>query len=196
VRFELPRLPGSSKEVRSCAAIWEGSSARVLEGLEATPANLSSALREKPDVLHLATHVLASDGEPAQASIMLSLGPDGRSEGLLPAAIRGLGPAPALVVLSGCQSGRGPALPGAGLLGLSRAWLAAGARAVVASLWATPDDSGQLFVRFYSHLQRMRHEGARAPTLALRQAQLEMLACGDWRARPEYWAAYVVIGVL
>lgn len=196
VRFELPRLPGSSKEVRSCAAIWEGSSARVLEGLEATPGNLSSALREKPDVLHLATHVLAPDGEPAQASIMLSLGPDGRSEGLLPAAIRGLGPAPALVVLSGCQSGRGPALPGAGLLGLSRAWLAAGARTVIASLWPTPDDSGQLFVRFYSHLQRMRHEGARAPALALRQAQLEMLACGDWRARPEYWAAYVVIGVL
>lgn len=193
---ELPRLPGSSKETWQCAAVWRGSAVRVLEGAAATPEQLAANLRSKPDVLHLATHVIVSEEDPARASIMLSLGPDGRLQSLSPDAIRVLRPAPSLVVLSGCRSARGPVLPGAGLLGLTRAWLSAGARWVVASLWATPDDSGHLFVRFYTHLQSLRQEGGRAPALALRQAQAEMLASDDWRSRPDYWAAYVVIGVL
>jgi len=194
--LELPRLPGSSKETWRCAAAWQGSAVRVLEGTAATPEQLAAGLRSRPDVLHLATHVVVSEEDPARALIMLSLGPDGRLQSLGPDAIRLLRPAPFLVVLSGCRSARGPVLPGAGLLGLTRAWLSAGTRFVVASLWATPDDSGQLFVRFYTHLQSLRQEGGRAPALALRQAQLEMLASDDWRSQPEYWAAYVVIGVL
>ena len=95
------------------------------------------------------------------------------------------------MVLSGCHSAAGATLRGSGLLGLTRAWLTAGARSVVASRWSTPDENGVLFRVFYSDLRRHNREGAAA---SLRTAQLEMLRSGGWRARPRYWGAYFVIG--
>jgi CHAT domain-containing protein len=81
------------------------------------------------------------------------------------------------------------------LLGLSRAWLAAGAEAVVASLWPTPDDNGRLFVSFYRLLRNVKRDGTGSrPASALREAQLEMLRSGTWRSEPRYWAAHFVTG--
>ena len=100
-----------------------------------------------------------------------------------------------LVVLSGCASGTAAALPGAGLMGMTRAWLAAGAQAVASSLWPAPDDSGELFVALYRHLRRLGsdgHPGIEAE--ALRRAQLEMIRSGTWRSRPSYWAAFFIVG--
>ena len=77
---------------------------------------------------------------------------------------------PALVVLSGCGSGIAEAPRGSGLLGLTRAWLASGAAAVVATQWPTPDDSGTLLRSFYRHLR-----DAAPPAVALQRAQTEML---------------------
>jgi CHAT domain-containing protein len=96
-----------------------------------------------------------------------------------------------LVVLSGCHSAAGAALPGTGLLGLTRAWLIAGAKSVLASHWATLDEEGDLFHAFYGTLSRQGHLDA---PQALRAAQLEMLRSGGWRAQPRYWGAYFVVG--
>jgi len=97
------------------------------------------------------------------------------------------------VVLSGCHSAAGAVLPGTGLLGLSRAFLAAGARAVVSSRWSTPDDDGALFAAFYANLGvGNRMDAGRA----LRAAQLAMLRSGGRRARPRYWSAYFLVGNL
>jgi CHAT domain-containing protein len=100
-----------------------------------------------------------------------------------------------LVVLSGCSSGTGKALPGAGLFGLTRAWLLAGAHAVTASQWPTPDDSGVLFQNFYESFSRQTGGLTSASASdALRTAQLRMLHSGNWRAQPKFWAAFFVIG--
>jgi CHAT domain-containing protein len=93
-----------------------------------------------------------------------------------------------LVVLSGCESGGGEARAGAGLLGLVRAWLAAGAGGVVATLWPVNDTAGDLFPRFYRHL------ATTSPADALRRAQMEMSGTGAWRAPPSQWAAYQFTG--
>ena len=80
-------------------------------------------------------------------------------------------------------------------MGMTRAWLAAGAHSVVASIWPTADDNGDLFVPFYRHLAGLKMEprtGVAAE--ALRRAQLEMLRSDFWHARPAYWAAYFVVG--
>ena len=80
-------------------------------------------------------------------------------------------------------------------MGMTRAWLAAGAHSVVASLWPIPDDSGTLFESFYKHLAELRENwrGGGAAE-ALRRAQLEMMREGASSAAPAQWAAYFVVG--
>ncbi|MCS6953062.1 MAG: CHAT domain-containing tetratricopeptide repeat protein [Bryobacterales bacterium] len=189
--LELPRLVGSGRELEHCARIWQqgGGAAVLLRGREATRQSLETHLQQAPEVLHLATHMLETKYPRKQAHVFLGLGPRGDPELLTPVEIvrRRLGAR--LVVLSGCGSGRAEVLPSTGLLGLTRAWLGAGARAVVATLWSTPDDSGEFFADFYRELRN----GATAAE-ALRAAQMGALRSGSWRARPSYWAAYFAIG--
>jgi len=191
---ELPRLIGSGYEVELCARQWN-SGFRLLTGIEATRARLSEALNENPAAVHIATHFVPSSQSIGQTLIALSLRPiRGRPllEVLTSGDISTLRIKGSLVVLSGCSSGVGQTLPGAGLLSLGRAFLTAGASSVVATLWPTPDDSGELFASFYRHLARSATSaGLRpSPAEALRAAQLEMLDSSGWRSKPSYWAAY------
>jgi CHAT domain-containing protein len=101
----------------------------------------------------------------------------------------------ALVIMSGCSSAATPSVPGAGVTGLVRAWMIAGAAAVIGSRWPTPDDSGELFQRFYRHLRTEPGIGSiRAIGDAMRSAQLDMLHSGTWRSDPSYWGAFYVLG--
>ena len=69
-----------------------------------------------------------------------------------------------IVVVSGCRSAAGAALPEAGLLELTRAWPAAGARTVVGSRWFTPDDDGAPFSVMYRRLRSQpRRDAGGAP---------------------------------
>jgi CHAT domain-containing protein/tetratricopeptide (TPR) repeat protein len=187
--LELPRLPGSAAEIHGCARVWGEGETLLLEGPAASRRRLAEALNHRPAVLHLATHVLTPPDRRDGAMIVLSLRPSGDPEVLTTAEISSLGAA-RLVVLSGCSSGTGVSLPGAGLIGLTRAWLAAGAERVVTSLWSTPDDSGEIFLSFYRHIK----ENPREAAASIRRAQLEMLHSGGWRQDPRHWAAYVVAG--
>jgi len=101
-----------------------------------------------------------------------------------------------LVVLSGCASQQGENLPSAGLIGLSRAWLLAGASAVIVSAWPTPDDSGKFFSTFYSHFQAQNSACtnlAQRAAIALQETQLEMQRSAGYRSSPSFWAAYSLI---
>jgi CHAT domain-containing protein len=123
--------------------------------------------------------------------IALSLNGRGEAELLTPVEIAHWKTRAELVVLSGCHSDAGRALPGAGLLGLTRAWLTAGAHSVAGSRWDTPDESGALFAALYREL---RSQPTPDPALALASAQREMIRSGGWRARPRYWGAYFMVG--
>ena len=190
VRNELPRLAASDVEIRTCARVWRAGSAPVLlEGPSATRQMLASSLASEPGVIHMAVHVVNSTDDPPRPLIRLSLLPDGDPDylGAEDIAVWRLRK-PAIVVLSGCGSGRteaqpavfttfgGPSdlrgMPDSGLVGLARAWLAAGARAVVASHWSTPDDTGELFRSFYSHLNA---NGGADVADALARAQIDMI---------------------
>lgn len=94
-----------------------------------------------------------------------------------------------LVVLSGCESARGQVVAGEGVLGLTAAFLSAGASAVVATLWPVDDAvTTDLMKEFYSGLA----EGSSVAS-ALREAQLEIRRQGE-TSHPFYWAGFVVIG--
>lgn len=186
----LPRLVASGAELDNCARTWDGESI-LLRGAGATRRNLAEQMRRNPAVVHFATHVLESTERPACGLIALSLTDRKEAELLTPFEIAHWRTDAGLIVLSGCYSAQGAALPGTGLMGLTRAWLTAGARAVVSSRWSTPDEDGPLFKALYRNL---RTEPRADPGQALRAAQLEMIRSGGWHAQPRYWGAYFVIG--
>jgi CHAT domain-containing protein len=187
----LPRLVASGAEVDAVVEEWGRGASVRLAGAEVNQARLRQALAGEPSVIHLAAHVLVSSQRPGYGLIALSLDANGRNEVLTPDEIAKWQANGATVVLSGCASAQGAALPGSGLMGLTRAWQVAGARAVVASQWVVPDDSGIFFRVFYRQLKEAPAEGAAG---ALQRAQREMLERGDWRAAPRYWGAYFVTG--
>jgi CHAT domain-containing protein len=191
--LELPRLPGSGREVESCARVWTaaGRKAQLLEGLEANKQKLMAATADRPAVLHVAGHMLFPAQESGSGMLALSI-VDGEVELLSETEVAGMPAGVELVVLDGCSSGRGAVLPGAGLMGMTRAWLAAGARAVIAARWPVPDQGdGAIFAPLY-RLYLERDPGAAPVSFGglLRDAQLAELQAGGKRAAPANWASY------
>ena len=93
-----------------------------------------------------------------------------------------------LVVLSCCHSGRGE-VKSEGVVGIARAFLCAGARSVLVSLWAINDGATMMFMRnFYQHLA----DGKRA-SVALHQAMKSLRQSQEFGA-VKYWAPFVLIG--
>ena len=95
-----------------------------------------------------------------------------------------------LVVLSACQTALGSDIRGEGLVGLTRGFMYAGSRRVVASLWQIDDRAtAELMQRFYQKLFQAKMR----PAAALRAAQLEMSRQPRFRD-PYFWAAFTLQG--
>jgi CHAT domain-containing protein/Flp pilus assembly protein TadD len=194
---QLPRLVASGTEIDACASRWASADLPVLlKGRYASSESLETALRSHPAVLHMAVHVIAPNERPEEAAIALGLFPDGRPDILTRDDIAALDASNITVVISGCSSAGGPAVPGKGVLGLTRAWLLAGAEVVIGSRWSTPDDTGELFQSFYLHFRKRLGEPgrSRAAARSLREAQLDMLHSSTWRSSPWYWGAFYALG--
>jgi CHAT domain-containing protein len=189
----LARLAGSAREVRNAAQRCGLPAQQVLDGWQACGEQLRKALTPPPQLLHFAVHVVSPPNRSQEAALALSLN-NGVPELLTPEAIATFRLPGSLVVLSGCSSGQGQAVPGAGLLGLSRAWLLAGAEAVIASAWPTPDNTGVFFSSFYSHLSALKSGSlSQRAALALAQTQRDMQRSSGYTSSPAYWGAYSII---
>ena len=93
-----------------------------------------------------------------------------------------------LVVLSCCHSGRGE-IKAEGVVGIARAFLGAGARSVIASLWAVNDQATLVFMRhFYEHLVK-----GQSASKSLHEAMKMMRESDDFKA-VKYWAPFMLIG--
>jgi CHAT domain-containing protein len=164
----------------------------VLAGLAATRrAFLDPSIGAYRDI-HVATHTFLNLQYPEQSGLMLSLvDRKGRpQEGFVRVGdIYALKLSADLIVLSSCDSGLGRDLSSEGIIGLPRAFLRAGARSVVATLWKVDDAATADFMKkFYSHFSR-----GETPASALRKAQLQMQRQTNW-SEPYYWAAFVIQG--
>jgi len=191
--FQLNRLIGSAEEVEESAkAYGRGDAPIMLLGESARSSKLRAALEQHPSVIHLATHVIPAPDHPGQSKIALSMTDSGETELVGEAMVASWETNPALVVMSGCRSGRGSVLPGEGLMGLTRAWLRSGARNVAATLSPTADDGGELLKAMYRHLGD-NHAAPLAPARALQMAQIEILRTEQWEARPDRWATFFMV---
>jgi len=142
----------------------------------------------EPCLLHFATHVVRDPANPLFSYIDLLEG-DGEDGRLEAHEVFGLSLEADLVVLSSCESGLGRLTRGDEVLGLTEAFLFAGAGAVVSTLWRVDDRASSLLMeRFYRHLAEL------PPEEALRRAQLDLLggpAGSEFRA-PYFWAPFVL----
>jgi CHAT domain-containing protein len=141
-------------------------------------------------VVHYAGHALFDDARPTQSALLLAAAPTGRESGTLTASkiaqleLKGT----PLVVLSACETSR-PRSDARGFAGLTEAFLAAGAKGVVGSLWRVNDEpTRQLMVVFH---QRFSESGD-GPG-ALRNAQLALL--NNSEKFPFAWAAFRYAGL-
>jgi CHAT domain-containing protein/tetratricopeptide (TPR) repeat protein len=185
----LEDLPASRDEVLTIAQI-AGSNTELLLGQNAT----ESAFKNQPlsdfDVIHFAAHAAADPQYPDRAALVLGIGSNTSDDGLLQVReIMHLRLQAELVTLSACETNIGTAEGEAGVVSLEQAFLIAGARAVVASLWNVEDSSTTVLMKaFYTHLAQ--HEDK---AFALTHAKRDMLEhYGD--ASPYYWAPFVMVG--
>ena len=137
---------------------------------------------------HIASHGLLDAEKPQFSGLVFSPGPEGdpfwRTFEIFNARIPS-----ELVVLSACETGLGKIVSGEGIVGLTRAFLYAGAQTVCVSLWKVAEESSPRLMR--SFYEAILAGGGKAR--ALRSAQLEMLDEGLY-AHPYWWAPFVVVG--
>ncbi len=196
----IARLGFTRLEADEILAIVPPSEQLKATGFEANLALLTDGSKLSAyRILHLATHGLLNSEHPELSGLLLSLIDErGRQQnGFLQLhQIYNLHLPAEMVVLSACETGVGQRMKGEGLNGISRGFMYAGARRVVASLWKVNDDStSQLMKYFYQGLRLGENLDLRRtrPAAALRSAQLEMMSHRIWR-HPYFWAAFVVQG--
>ena len=184
------RLPESAAEVRAIARMMTGRSELYL-GPAAQKKRLFDSAPGRATFLHFSTHAAVDSEVPERSRILFS--PEGAqaADYLFLSEIAGLDlNGVDLVTVSACETERGRMIRGEGVEAFSRAFLAAGARATVTSLWRVADAPASAFMQqFYYFLSRGKTKGE-----ALRLAKLRFLQSGSPLAHPRHWAAFVLNG--
>jgi len=176
-------------ETVAVAKLYGSKNSRMLIGKAAT---LDEFLKTSPgfDVVHIAAHGVFDDREPMSSHMLLASSSGTPQAGWLRAReIQAMQLEAELVVLSGCETGKGSFEDGEGLVGMSWATLAAGAHGSLASAWRVEASSTtELMIAFH---RNMLHGLSKAESL--RMAELQVMH-SDKYAHPFYWAAFVLMG--
>src|SRR6185437_9739715 len=175
-------LPNAQIEATKVAALFPDS--RALVRAEAS----KSAIKELGNgfaILHFATHGKFDANAPLSSGLYLSKGTE--SDGVLTVGdLYDLRWDVDLVTLSACETGLGKVANGDDVIGLTRGFLYAGARSIVASLWEVDDAATEeLMLDFYRHLDGQdKREALRLAQVETRQRYPE----------PWFWAAFNIVG--
>jgi CHAT domain-containing protein/Tfp pilus assembly protein PilF len=180
-------LPQAAEEMKQVKKYFPGAQTRVLEGKSATPSAVLKSNPEQYSYLHFVTHGTASHTRPLESAVILSQ--EGDSYKLYARDILQHRLKANLVTISACNGSGTRAYVGEGLVGLSWAFLRAGAHNVIGALWEVSDSSTpQLMDAFYRELFL-----GKDPATALRNAKLGLLHSADPESvfkNPFYWAPF------
>lgn len=177
-------LPAAEKEVEMIKEVFP--STRILKRKEASEASAKS-LAQEYNIIHFASHGEYIAEAPLASSIRLSSGngEDGRLEA---GEIFDMDINADLVVTSACQTAIGHIGKGDEVVGLTRAFIYAGAKSVLGSLWNISDEAtASLMMEFYGNIRNLDESEA------LRQAQLNMINSKEYNS-PFFWAPFYITG--
>ena len=181
-----PALSHAGEEMSLVGVHFSKDQETVLSGKEATPAAYFKARPERYSLIHFVAHGTASRVSPLDSAVVLSQ--DGSSYNLYARDIAASRLHADLVTISACDSAGSRVYSSEGLVGLSWAFLRAGAQRVIASLWDVNDGSTpKLMDHLYSDIAR-----GKDPAAALRDAKLTLVRSGSVYSRPFYWAPFVL----
>jgi len=191
----LARLTGTRTEAEQISKLAKtsGGQADVWLDLDANEDNLGTRDITKYRIIHVATHGLLNAERPQFTGVVLSLVGNKTHDGFVRTdEVFNLRLGSPLVMLSACETGLGKEKRGEGVMGLTRAFMYAGAPTVGVSLWSVADRStADLMTDFY---RRLLSTGDSTTTSgALRGAQLAMIT-GKKYSAPFYWAPFVLVG--
>lgn len=189
---DYPQLPMAPLEMKLIQKHFAAPNQMVFAKAQATPAAYLNSVPARYSYIHFVTHGVASSTDPLDSSIILS--PSTKGDGSFKLYARDILQRPIdarLVTISACYGSGSRAFSGEGLVGLSWAFLGAGARNVIGALWEVSDESTpHLMDNLYQGIQQ-----GLEPSIALRQAKLNLLhGSGNFRA-PFFWAPFQVYTV-
>jgi CHAT domain-containing protein len=180
-------LPQAADEMKRVERYFPAAKREVLEGKQATPSAYLNSNPERFAYLHFVTHGTASVTRPLESAVILSK--EGDSYKLYARDIVKHPLTAQLVTISACEGAGKTAYSGEGLIGLSWAFLRAGAHNVIGALWEVNDSAApELMDAFYSALSHGQDTAS-----ALRTAKLSLLHSKDSQnvfRKPYYWAAF------
>ena len=188
--MRLQDLPETREEVERIGKIV-GRDAVMLFGKDATETAFKKEPLDQFRVLHLAVHGFADTQYPERSALVLGTDPKSGDDGLLQVReIIRLRLNAELTTLSACDTGVGKLQGQEGVSNLVEAFLVAGSKSVVASLWSADDTfASALMDRFYQRLDQGEDTSS-----ALRDAKLDLLAKYGDKVSPFYWAAFIAVG--
>jgi CHAT domain-containing protein len=188
--MRLQDLPETREEVERIGKIV-GRDAVILLGKDATETAFKKEPLDQFRVLHLAVHGFADTQYPERSALVLGTDPKSADDGLLQVReIIRLRLNAELTTLSACDTGVGKLQGQEGVSNLVEAFLVAGSKSVVASLWSADDTfASALMDRFYQRLGQGEDTSS-----ALRNAKLDLLAKYGDKVSPFYWAAFIAVG--
>lgn len=183
---KYPELAKATAQMESIAAHFTDARRKILARENATPASYLAGNPERFSYIHFVAHGTASRLSPLDSAIVLSkASAEDDSFKLYARDIIRFPLQAELVTISACYGAGERSYAGEGLVGLSWAFLRAGAHNVIAALWEASDAPTELLMdNFYSELNK----GA-PPDTALRAAKLALLRSGNFR-NPFYWAPF------
>jgi CHAT domain-containing protein/tetratricopeptide (TPR) repeat protein len=195
-RGVIVRLAGTGEEARAIEklASASGRKADLLLDAEANESNVEGRDLRGYRFIHFATHSLLDAEHPQFTGIVLSLvgNPEGWDGFLRTDEVFNLKLSSPLVMLSACETGLGREKRGEGVMGLTRAFMYAGAPTVGVTLWSVEDKStSELMADFYANL--LGREAPAAPSSAMRAARRRMIADKRYNM-PYFWAPFVLVG--
>lgn len=191
--YQLPRLLATKEEAEAIISFTSEKQNKLALGFEANKLLATSSELKNYRFLHFATHGLLNSLHPELSGIVLSLVNEKGEiqDGFLRLNdIYNLELPNELVVLSACQTGLGKEIKGEGIIGLTRGFMYAGTKTIMASLWKVDDDATSELMRYF--YKAMLKDGLK-PSAALRNAQVMMVKQKRWKS-PFYWAAFTIQG--